>query len=138
MKALMIITIAAAMVAALPMGCARQEGQTPSAARVLTLEAANFDAQIQSGVVLVDFWATWCGPCKVQGPIVERVAGQVAGQARVAKLDIDAAPKIAERYHVDSIPTLMVFKDGKAEKRFIGVTKAETLVAAITAALEGK
>lgn len=103
-------------------------------AEVMVLNEANFDSQIGQGVVLVDFWATWCGPCKIQGPIVEQVAKQIGSAAKIAKLDVDAAPKVAQRFSITSIPTLIVFKDGKPVKQFIGITQAETLVAAIQAA----
>src|SRR5580765_7396489 len=92
---LTISTIALLVVATLPLSCARretaeQQGNTASSARVRTLDQSNFDAEVQNGVVLVDFWATWCGPCKMQAPIVEKVAGEVEGKASVAKLDVDA------------------------------------------------
>lgn len=143
MKALIILTLVVLIVAALPTGCGRQEAQPPEgksspSANVLKLDESNFDAQIQTGVVLVDFWATWCGPCKVQGPIVQQVADQIGGKAKVAKLDVDAAPKVAQQFNVHGIPTLIVFKDGKPVKQFVGVTKADKLVAAITAALDAK
>jgi thioredoxin 1 len=105
-------------------------------AEVVALNEANFDAQIEQGVVLVDFWAAWCGPCRIQGPIVEQVAEQIGGAAKIAKLDVDAVPDIARRFGITSIPTLIVFKDGKPVQQFVGVTEAETLVSAIQAALK--
>jgi len=110
---------------------------SPSApAEVMALNEANFDSQIRQGVVLVDFWATWCGPCRIQGPIVEQVAKQIGGAAKIAKLDVDAATTIAQRFNIDSIPTLIVFKDGKPVQQFVGITEAETLVSAIQGALK--
>ena len=121
------IPVAAALIALSAVGCSRQNGAEPSGVvssttSVVVLDEANFGSQIQSGVVLVDFWATWCGPCKMQGPIVEQVAKQVEGKAKVAKLDVDAAPKAAGKFNIQSIPTLVIFKDGKAVKSFVGVT----------------
>ena len=103
--------------------------------KVEILDAGTFDATIREGVVLVDFWAPWCGPCRIQGPIVEKVAGRVGGRARIAKLDVDQAASLAQHYEIKSIPTLIVFKEGKPVKRFVGVTQADPLVSAITKAL---
>ncbi|HNQ87269.1 MAG TPA: thioredoxin [Verrucomicrobiota bacterium] len=100
------------------------------------MDESNFDAEVQKGVVLVDFWATWCGPCRTQGPIVEQVASRVEGKAKVAKLDVDKAPNIAKRFAVSAIPTLIVFKDGKPTKQFVGLTKADVLISGINAALD--
>jgi thioredoxin 1 len=143
MKLSKILMIVATLVATLPTGCTRQEttkleGNAASSARVLALDKSNFDAEVRNGVVLVDFWAAWCGPCKMQAPIVEQVAGQVEGKAKVAKVDVDADPDIAQRFGVRAIPTLIVFKDGKPGGHFVGLTKAETLVSAITSALDSK
>jgi len=98
---------------------------------VLTLDDTNFDDEIAEGVVLVDFWAPWCGPCRQQGPIVEDVAGQVGDNAKVAKLNVDDAPEAAQRFGVRSIPTIIIFTDGEPGKRFVGVTSADALVSAI-------
>ncbi len=90
----------------------------------------NFESEVLKSdkPVLVDFWATWCGPCIVQGPIVEDVAQTMAGKVKVGKLNVDENPNIAQKYMVMSIPTLMVFKDGTVVKQFIGVTSKEMLV----------
>lgn len=143
MKRWSVLMMIAVLVAALPTGCGQRdanqmEGNSTASAPVQVLDASNFDAGIREGVVLVDFWAKWCGPCKLQTPIVERVAGRVEGKAKVAKLDIDAAPQIAQRFGVRAIPTLIVFKNGKSERQFVGLTEVEPLVSAITAALESK
>lgn len=135
------IPVAAALIAISAVGCSKQNGVEPSetvasTTAVLILDDTNFDSQIQSGVLLVDFWATWCPPCKIQSPIVDQVAIQVEGKAKVAKLDVDIAPKAAAKFKIQSIPTLVLFKDGKAVKTFVGVTQADELVAAITTALD--
>lgn len=137
------LTLVVAIVAALSAGCgqkgaAERGGGSTSSASVLILDDSNFDDEIASGVVLVDFWAAWCGPCRIQGPIVEEVAEQIEGQAKIAKLDVDAAPSVAKRFNIRSIPTLIVFKDGEQERKFVGVTKAEALVSAITTALDSE
>jgi thioredoxin 1 len=142
-KPLTILMIFAALVAALATGCTRQEARDPdgnatASSLVRALDESNFESEVRSGVVLVDFWATWCGPCKMQAPIVEQVAGRMEGKAKVAKLDVDKAPKIAQRFGVRAIPTLVVFKDGKPEKQFVGFTKAETLISGITTVLDSR
>jgi len=101
---------------------------------VVELNQRNFDATIAEGVVLVDFYATWCSYCVMQAPILEEVATEVQGQAQVAKLDVDAARSIAQAYNVTGIPTLILFQDGEVIDRFVGLTQAEELVAAIQGA----
>ena len=95
------------------------------------LTDATFDETIQSGVALVDFWAPWCGPCKMQGPIIEELAKDFDGKATVAKLEVDENPQTAAKYSVQSIPTLVVFKDGKEVERFVGVQDKDSLSAAL-------
>ncbi len=90
----------------------------------------NFDSEVLKSdkPVLVDFWAVWCGPCIVQGPIVEEVAATMVGRAKVGKLNVDENPTIAQKYMVMSIPTIMIFKNGTVARQFIGVTSKETLL----------
>jgi thioredoxin len=102
---------------------------------VIELDAADFDAGIAQGVVLVDFFATWCPPCRTQGPILEEVADRLEGRARVAKVDIDKARSIMQRYNVTAVPTLILFREGIEVKRFVGVTGADVLVAAVLEAV---
>lgn len=88
----------------------------------ITLTDASFDEEIQSSgtAIVVDFWAEWCGPCKVIAPVLDEIADEQAGKLRVGKVNVDDSPDVARRYEVMSIPTLIVFKDGQAKKRLVG------------------
>ena len=77
--------------------------------------------------VLVDFWATWCGPCKMIGPLVEELSEEMAGKVVVGKLNVDKQPELAMKYQVMSIPTLVLFEDGTALKRTIGFMDKDTI-----------
>jgi thioredoxin 1 len=87
---------------------------------------ASFDAEVlkSSIPVLVDFWAEWCGPCRMLGPIIEKVAEQYAGRAKVVKVNTDEAPVTAANYGIMSIPTVMVFKEGKMVQQMVGLQPA--------------
>jgi len=102
---------------------------------VKELTAAEFDAAIASGVTLVDFWAPWCGPCRMQGPILEQMIGAVAGRATVAKVNVDEAQDVAAKFNIRNIPALLVFKDGQVVKTFVGLQRGDVLLQAIEAAL---
>lgn len=95
------------------------------AAKHLTTD--NFDDAIKRGVTLVDFWATWCSPCQMQGPIVDKMADEFEGKAGVAKIDVDENNEVASKYGVRSIPTLVIFKDGEAVETMVGVQSKEVL-----------
>ncbi len=98
---------------------------------VIELNDENFKENIGSGVTLVDFWAPWCGPCMMQGPIVEELAGKVEGKARVAKVNVDESMQTAIQYRIQSIPTLMIFKDGEIANQLIGLHTEEQLLSAV-------
>ena len=94
---------------------------------------AQFAETIKSGVVLVDFWAPWCGPCRMQSPILEEVATTVGDKATIAKINIDENPASATKFGVRSIPTLLLFKNGEVSQQFVGLQRKEQLTAAIDA-----
>jgi thioredoxin 1 len=97
---------------------------------------SQFDSEVlKSNVpVLVDFWAPWCGPCRMLTPVIEELAGENAGSAKIVKVNIDDSPNVAGSYGVSSIPTVMVFKGGDVVDRFVGVQPKSKLQAAIDAA----
>ena len=98
--------------------------------KTITLNDENFDNEVlQSDIpVLIDFWAEWCGPCKAVGPTIEALASDYKGKIKVAKLDIDSSPEATGRFGVRSIPTLIVFKDGKVQEAAVGVRPKGQLV----------
>ncbi len=91
------------------------------AEKVKYITEANFQQEISQGNVLVDFSAEWCGPCKALGPVLEKVATSVAGTATVVKLDIDEAQQTAATFQVTSVPTMILFKNGKESGRLVGL-----------------
>jgi thioredoxin 1 len=94
---------------------------------------SNFQSEVLSAEqpVLVDFWATWCGPCRMVAPIVEEIAGEQDGKLKVAKVDVDQNPQVAQQFGVMSIPTLIVFKGGEAVERLVGYMPKAKLMQAI-------
>jgi thioredoxin 1 len=93
---------------------------------------ANFNEIIKSEKpVLIDFFATWCGPCKMMGPILQDVSRKVGDKARVLKIDVDRNPQVAAKYQIQGVPTIMLFKNGKMLWRQSGVVRADELVKVI-------
>ena len=107
---------------------ATDEGMMETAEGVITVTDDNFEEEVvsQGVLTLVDFWAEWCGPCRMVAPIVEQLASEYAGDLRVAKLDVDENPRTAQRFNVRSIPSILFFKDGEVVETVIGaVPKAQ-------------
>jgi thioredoxin 1 len=105
-------------------------------ANVTEFTDGNFQSDVLQSTqpVLVDFWAPWCGPCRMIGPVVEQLAAENAGSAIVGKVNVDDNPNVAQTYGVSSIPTLMVFKAGQVVERFVGVQPKPRLQEALDAA----
>ena len=95
--------------------------------KIKTFTDSNFDDETKTGVVLVDFWAEWCGPCRRLAPTVEALAGEYDGRATVAKVDIDANPMTPSKFMVRGIPTLLLFKDGDLKETVVGLANKDDL-----------
>ena len=97
---------------------------------VIELSDSNFESEVLKAdlPVLVDFTATWCGPCKALAPIVDKIADETVGRVKVAKLDVDDCPKTAQTYKVRNIPTVLLFRGGQLQKQHVGLANRETLL----------
>lgn len=99
--------------------------------KVKTFTDGNFDQESKQGVVLVDFWAEWCGPCRRLAPTVDAIAGDFEGRATVAKMNVDENPNVPGRFAIRGIPTLLLFKDGQLTETLVGLQSKEDIAATI-------
>ncbi len=103
----------------------------PVSENLIILRDATFKKQIKSGVTLIDFWAPWCMPCKVLGPIVSEVADELKNEAAICKLNIDENKKTAAELGIRSIPTMVIFKNGKIVNKLVGIKTKAAIVKAV-------
>ncbi len=95
---------------------------------IITLTDKNFDHQLKNKIVLVDFWASWCAPCKMMAPVLNDVSEELTGNANVGKVNVEEYQALAQKYQIRNIPTMILFKNGKEVNRFVGVKNKEFLM----------
>lgn len=98
---------------------------------VLELNDNNLNEEIKNGTVIVDFWAPWCGPCRKLGPVLEEVATELEGKVRVCKLNTDENIKSAQDFAISALPSVIIFKDGEAVERMVGLMPKSTIISNI-------
>ena len=134
MKGLIIAVVVIAVVAILIMRSYNKMKNAPAVAESELIEhltAQNFAHKTKSGIVLVDFWADWCMPCKMMAPILNEVAEATDGTATIYKLNVDEQQQVAAKYGIRNIPTMILFKDGKEVERIIGVKPKDYIISSI-------
>jgi len=128
---LILVGIVVALIAFLVIMAKAQLKNTPLVAdheKVLTLTDKNFQQQTKNKVVLIDFWAAWCAPCRMMAPVLNEVAAELSGGLHVGKVDIEQFQSLANKYNVRSIPTLILLKNGVEVNRFVGIKSKDFLI----------
>ena len=117
--------------------CGKCRSPLTAEASPLIVTDQNFAAEVEKSLlpVLIDFWAAWCGPCRMVAPVIEQLAKELSGKVRVGKLDVDANQATAGRFRVQSIPSLLIFKDGKEVDRVVGAQSKEAILQRLQAYL---
>jgi len=108
--------------------------ETTSNQVVRDLDESTFDAAVADGTVLVDFWAPWCGPCRLMGPVLRELADEAGGGLTVAKVNVDESPRLAARFRVQAIPLIVILRDGREAARLVGLQSKDSLRRAIALA----
>ena len=127
-----LLPLAATLVIAVTAALAVDSGNKKSdAPKPLALTTANFSEKTSEGVVLVDFWAAWCGPCKVIAPTIDELAEDYEGKAVIAKVDVDSNPELAQKFGIRSIPNLKILKDGEVVDEIVGVADKKAIAKAL-------
>jgi thioredoxin 1 len=115
---------------------AHQNGECMASANVIELTDANFDAEINGGdlPVVVDFWAPWCGPCRMIAPLIDEIADEKKGSVKVGKVNVDDNPATAAKFRIQAIPAILIFRNGEKKAQVTGLTSKGDLISKIEAA----
>ena len=103
--------------------------------KAIEIKEENFDSITKNGLVLIDFWASWCAPCRMQAPIMDKLAESIGDKAVIGKIDVDACANVVSKYDIKSIPTLILFKDAQVIQTWVGVQEGSILEKAINDSL---
>ena len=125
------LPLAATLVIAITAALAAGANKKSDSPEPLALNQTNFAEETSEGVVLVDFWAEWCGPCKVIAPTIDELARDYEGKAVIAKVDVDSNPELAQKFGIRSIPNLKILKDGKVVDEIVGVANKKQIEKAL-------
>jgi thioredoxin 1 len=125
------VFLSIALVATLFISSCKSGNNGSKSENIIILSSENFTKETSSGVVMVDFWATWCMPCKAMAPVIDEIADQTKGKIKVGKVDVDASGDLANQFNVQGIPNIIIFKDGIPVENLVGIQSKETLIQAL-------